>query len=1425
MSGCNRHEREEQSIAVIGAALRIPGASSLEAFWDNLLRGRVCREHLSEQSLSTGPHAGICQQANYVPYRYSINGYDAFDAAYFQMSPREASLTDPQHRLILEYATRAFENAGYVPTDVGDTKTAVFACSDVSHYLMGNVYPHLCAGSLDVIETFIGTGHDFLATRVAYKCNFKGPAMTVQTACSSSLSSLHMAVLSLLAGECDRAVVASSTVLLPDLGYAHHPGGIHSPDGLCRPFDHNAEGTVFSNGVVGVVLKPLLHAVRDRDHIWAVVRGTASANDGSDKIGFVAPSASGQARAIRSALAVAGCAPEDIAYVEGHGTGTQLGDPIEMDALLRVFAPAKARCAMPIILGSVKGNVGHLNATAGLCGFLKTCLCLYHGIAPGTANFTALNPAFGAIEPFTVSAKQAVLRRRSGGPLLAGVSAFGFGGTNVHAVLQEPPRERSTGDDAPGQARLFPISAPTRDGVRQTSALCADRLGAAGGALLDAAYTLAVGRRQHAWRRAIVAQCAEHARRLLLADVAPVRSSATSDGAVAFMFPGQGNLHPQAGYDFYAGDPLFRERLDNVAHVILANGGPDVVDVMKRSAADADAPYYASTAVAQPVLFAFETAFAESLVARGVEPDCVLGHSLGEYAAAVQAGIFSLEHGARLVVQRAALMQAASPGKMLMVTLNRAVLRDVLGDLCDSVELSVVNGPSNCVLSGQPKALEACKAAVERYGQRCVYLKTSHAFHSVAMEAVLEPFRRVLEGVAFRPPSLPIVSNVSGSWGGPEMATPLYWLRHLRHTVEFDRCLATLADRVSLGIEVGPGHVMRSLGTRPDLRLSVCSGLDSLEQCAGGASSDADTGRGMAHVVGGLWEHGGRVDWRKFYAAETPWRCPMPETALNPRRYWIDPVVGSEPGAAGGSLSAFVAEQAQASGTEHLAPENDVERLLVAIWQELLLIRPIGTDEEFLALGGNSVQVMQMLRMAKDRGLVFSVKDVFEAKTVKELARRVSRTSAAVASNTTRLKIPAFMPAHAGENAGRQFHAVFDCPEGFGPAYLGRLAKALAERHEVLRLRWGDERVVLRGPTEVTWAREHVLDAPALADEALAPQKFGLFLSLPAQYPVCRGDMPWYLASIADNGSGRGRFLAVVSWALCDMPGFAELCREIEQFARAGALPEQEVESWNAWGAALPECALSGSWGRNGCCVSPAVGMAATEKQCSVLHRAGIRAMIEEAARKTRLSPGVFAAYAAAGALRVASSRLCTLTLWKNVREGAFPVSAGRHAVGPYAVPLHIKLEDAFASRDAGVPCFKSALRRAEAELLGGVPPASGDAAELYWMGFEEDGDAASRLRFSIAPAADGARREPLPQSFYAYAGRDSLTVVSSDASEEARALRFAIASAMAEQAEQVIMDGVGRQIVPDDFPLCDLTVEELNRIIEETGRPLECAP
>ena len=1423
MSKNERYTYDENCIAVIGMALRVPGADTLEALWENLMSGRVSRERLSDEQLVGSMHDAFRSREQYIPYRYSISDYECFDAEFFNMPPREASLTDPQHRLVLEYAMRAVEHAGYVPADSGSLRTGVFASSDLSHYMMGNLYPHFCNGSIDVIESCVGNDKDYLATRVSYKCNFIGPSLTVQTACSSSLTALHMAVLSILGGECNRAVVASSTVLLPDLGYLYEPGGIRSSDGLCRPYDAEAGGAVFSNGVAAVVLKPLADAMRDRDAVWAVIRGTAAGNDGNDKIGFVAPSVSGQARAVRSALSVAGVDPEDIDYIEGHGTGTPLGDPIELAALQRVFGPARERRSSPIVLSSLKGNIGHLDSTAGLASFIKACLCVHHGVVPATANFKRLNPAFGDIGPLVVSARPVTLQRRPDKPILAGVSAFGFGGTNVHVVLQEAPLR--TAAPGAGPYPLF-LSAPRKDSLRKMQTELGAFLKTTSQPLTDVAYTLASGRRNFKWRSAVVAESAEQAGRIFTDHAPQITPAAFDDAQAAFLFPGQGNLHARAGAAFYRNDALFREKLDAVAALLCSHGGPDIVRILAECDRNPDAAegVLASTIVAQPLLFALETAFAGTLIHRGVRPSCLAGHSLGEYAAAVTAGVFSLDDAARLVLGRATLMQSAPPGKMLMMTVHQDALPEVLGTLFREIEVCVVNGPANCVVTGSPQALEDCVKAVEARNMRAMYLKTSHAFHSSSMDSVLERFRKAFDGITLRAPSIPIAGNLTGDWAAEAMATPEYWVQHLRSTVQFDRCLATIASKTSLGVEVGPGLVMRSLGNRPDLSFSVVSGLDSPESMYAVEAAS----RSMADVAAELWTQGVGIDWEAFYADETPGRCPLPGVALHPSRFWIEGVALAGGTADGAAFSSMAEQYEREESDNHVAPTNDVEQHLVDIWQELLLIKPIGITEEFLALGGNSVQIMQMLRLAEEKGIRLTVKDVFEGKTVAELARRAALPARADAVPDQTLVLPAYFSFLAEVKAFPLHYSVFSCPAAFAQKDVQALALALAGRHDALRLRWTGGKARILGKTETDWAATHAAAShnwPALDFEALRAGRIRNPRDFP---PLCERELPWRLDLLPSDSGTQGVFLlATVSGAVCDHSGFSMLCREISRYIASGSLPETPADSWQSWLRSLPvawfapgngKAAAKG--GGKALADGSHLSMMPEERELRFsINDPDLMQHLEIASARCRIPLSDLTACAVARAIGPLLPDTPVFRIWRNAREETAEYRPYRCSVGMCSYPLDIDPGEVSCDDEEAIPDFKAALHRAGGSGVGAGLPQS--AFNFIWTEFHDPN----------APESAGSGPETRNYgAAFTLEGPDVLRLL---VTKVGTGMGFSllgvpgrtedVAGRLTEALERIAAMGrkseASCRYLPADFPFSDLTEDELDRILHEIGQ------
>ena len=1091
---------DENCIAVTGMAARLPGADTIQEFWENLVAGRQSMEPIPDEILAAGLHAQLRHEPDYVAMRSTLRDFDLFDAEFFGFSPRDASIMDPQHRLVLEYAWRAFENAGYVPEDTGDTRTGVFASSDMSGYLTGYLYYHILSGALDVTEAVIGCDKDYLATRIAYKCNFHGPAMAVQSSCSSSLLSVHVACQSLLAGDCDRALVTACTVMLPEnLGYIYLPGGMRSPDGRCRPYDAAANGTIFGNGVLAVLLKRLDDALRDRDNILAVVRATAATNDGWDKVGYTAPSISGQALAITSALDLAGVDPADVDFVEGHGTATPLGDPIEIAALRQAYGPDAPAGDDHIVLGSLKGNIGHLDAAAGLASFAKASLCLHHRLVPGTANFERPNPTFGGLAPFRISSTNVDLPEE--GSVLGGVSAFGIGGTNVHVLVQSAPErpKRPDGTLAPERLPLV-FSAhneeafeKTRQALRAYFLKQTDKRDArdtdAGHAetgfhFADAAATMALGRKAQPFRGCVTALSAAEAAEGLQEDLVP-QYVQEKDPGLAFLFPGQGNLHPTMARSFLENEKDFRLRFQKLAALCRQAQGPDLEALLRGCWAGEKKALCAlcETQTAQPLLFALELALATTLVERGVRPDCLMGHSLGEYTAACLAGVFSPEDGMRLVTLRGALMQKAPRGRMLVVSLHHSRVREVLGSAFAGVEISLVNSAANCVLTGDEEALERCAQAVAEHGQRATFLKTSHAFHSASMEGIMDDFGTLVSSFTLHEPKLPIVSNLTGTWAGAEMAQPDYWVRHLRSTVQFAKGLATLRTRAALGLEAGSGNVLRSLATQvPGDKLRVIPGLDALKTGSGQAE------RGLADIAAECWQNGAAIDWEAYFAPYEPYRCPMPETAFTPRRYWIAPGAVQAVQVAGGAQGSLLADHHEKTGadsgmekyartcrTAYEAPEGEVERLLVGLWEELLFVDHIGVCDDFVELGGNSIQVMQMVRAAAGLGLSFTSKDVFEAGTIRKLTLRARSGAAARTASPGPVPVPPYLEGRLARGQdGLARCCVLACPKGFDMADAGRLARALARAHDALRMAWSGTALRLAGASESDWGQNNV---------------------------------------------------------------------------------------------------------------------------------------------------------------------------------------------------------------------------------------------------------------------------------------------------------------------------------------------------------------
>ncbi|HEX8179962.1 MAG TPA: type I polyketide synthase [Pyrinomonadaceae bacterium] len=875
-------------IAIIGMAGRFPGAADVAAFWQNLRDGVESIRLLTDEELvAAGLDLAATRQPNYVRAVPVLADIDLFDAAFFGYTPREAEIMDPQQRFFLECSAQALEDAGYDP-DRYRGPIGVYAGVSMSSYLINLYSNREFLKTASSFQITIGNDKDHLPTRVSYKLNLRGPSITVQTTCSTSLVAVHLACQSLLNGECDMALAGGVSIKVPQhAGYVYQPDNINSPDGHCRPFDAKAQGTVKGSGVGVVVLKRLADALADGDHIAAVIKGSALNNDGSLKVGYTAPSIEGQAQVIADALSLAEVEADSIGYIEAHGTATAIGDPIEIAALTKAFRAttrAKNFCAV----GSVKSNIGHLDAAAGVAGLIKTVLALQHRQLPPSLHYEQPNPKIDfANSPFYVNATLSEWTT-DGAPRRAGVSSFGIGGTNAHVIVEEAPAPADSSAARPAQLLL--LSAKTASALEAATANLAEHLRRQPAAqLADVAYTLQVGRKAFNHRRALVCRDAADALDALATmDAGRVQTAVLTPGArsVVFMFPGQGAQTVNMGRALYEQEAAFRAEVDRCAELLKAELELDLRTVLYPRAEESEAARarLTETWLTQPALFVVEYALAQLWLSWGVKPAALIGHSIGEYVAACLAGVFSLEDALRLVAARGRLMQQLPAGAMLAVPLGEDELTALL---TPQLSLAAVNAPGLCVAAGPAAAIAELEERLRAQGVAARRLQTSHAFHSAMMEPMLAAFTARVERVKLKPPQIPYISNVTGARITPEEATDAhYWTKHLRQTVRFAAGVATLLSGApSVLLEVGPGQTLSTLVRRQVQGADTPGVVASLARRTG-AQTDAED---VLKALGQLWLRGVSVDWAGFYSNEQRRRVPLPTYPFERQRYWVGP--------------------------------------------------------------------------------------------------------------------------------------------------------------------------------------------------------------------------------------------------------------------------------------------------------------------------------------------------------------------------------------------------------------------------------------------------------------------------------------------------------------------------------------------------------
>ena len=880
----------DTDIAIIGMAAHLPGAPSIAAYWANLRDGVESIRRLTQaELLAAGEPAHLLNRPDYVPSAAILEGFETFDADFFGFSPKEAAIMDPQHRQFLEVVWEALENAGHPPENFTGP-VGVFAGCGMGSYF----YFNLCSNP-DLVEStgmfllrHTGNDKDFLSTRASFILDLKGPSVNVQTACSTSLVATHMACQSLLNGECDMALAGGVTIELPHArGYLFKEGEILSPDGHCHAFDHRAQGTVFGSGAGAVVLRRLADAIADGDHIWAVIKGSAINNDGASKAGYLAPSVDGQAAAIAEAQAVAGITADTIDYIECHGTGTYLGDPIEVAALTDAFrrtTDAVDFCR----IGSVKTNIGHTDTAAGVASLIKTSLALHHGQMPPSLSFEKPNPVIGFDgSPFRVNDSLTDWPRRAHPPR-AGVNSLGVGGTNAHVVLEKAP-VRAASEESDWPFQILTISARSKIALDANSAaLAAHLLVNPDQPLADIAYTLKHGRRAFDKRRVIVAESHTEAAKLLT-DNDPRRvfthSLVAEKPEAVFMFPGGGAQYAGMARDLYETEPVFADWMDQGLAILQPKLDYDVRAVWLPESGDESAASerLKTPSVQLPLIMIVEYALAQLWISWGVKPAALIGHSMGENTAACLAGVMSFADCIGLVHLRGQLFDTVPAGGMLSVALPAAALKTHLGETLD---LAAVNAPNLSVATGPQAALDALETRLKALDIDCQRIPINIAAHSRMLEPILGRFGTYLRSITLNPPQIPIISNRTGITLTATQATdPDYWVGHLRNTVNFADGLTELAKNPArIYIEVGPGKALSSLAGQHD-KLTANQVIGTLRHPNDSIPDDTY----FAAMLGRVWATGGAFDWGQIWGDARRNRVPLPTYAFQRSHYFIQP--------------------------------------------------------------------------------------------------------------------------------------------------------------------------------------------------------------------------------------------------------------------------------------------------------------------------------------------------------------------------------------------------------------------------------------------------------------------------------------------------------------------------------------------------------
>ncbi|MBY7142456.1 acyltransferase domain-containing protein [Virgibacillus sp. NKC19-3] len=982
-------------IAIIGMSSKLPGASDNRMFWNNLIDGTESISQFSGKDLlKSGIDENLVNNPNYVNSAGVIDNIEYFDAKFFGFSPKEASLMDPQHRVFLENAWESLEESGYSVSN-HNGRVGIFAGQSLNTYLISNVLPSLDKHiSTNSLQAAIGNDKDSLTTTAAYKMNLTGPAITIQTSSSTSLVSIVYACQSLLNYQCDISLAGGVSLGVPyKAGYLYEPGGITSKDGHCRSFDADSTGFVGGNGSGVIVLKRLEEAIEDRDQIYAVIKGFSVNNDGSSKVSYAAPSIDKQAEVIMESHAFADIGAETISYVEAHGTGTQIGDPIEVAALTKAFRAGTDKnqyCA----LGSVKSNIGHLDAAAGVAGLIKTALALKHKVIPPTVHFKEPNPNIDfENSPFYVNTELEKWKTDPGVPRRAGVSSFGMGGTNAHVVLEEAPEKYEETSPPKTSWQLIQWSTKTETALEMATENLEEYLKSnRNQSLADIAFTLQVGRENFKYRRYAVVSNIEDA-------VKAIENrkfiSSHNEGVlpVTFMFPGQGTQYINMSKEIYETEDEFKEQLDYCAEQLKTLIDVDIREIIFPSSDQDDKAkdLLSQTYVTQPALFAIEYSLAKMLMNIGVNPGSMIGHSIGEYAAACISGVLSLDDALRIVSNRGRLIQSLPKGKMLAVMLDEKKLRSVIED---QLSIAVINNDNQCVVSGELQQIDRLEEKLRGMEIVTQRLETSHAFHSYMMEPILEDFRQVLKTVQFHTPSIPFISNLTGTWiTDSEAMSADYWVQHLRETVRFAGGIGTILESSPcIMMEVGPGHTLSNF-----VNLHPSFEKQKTITCLRHSKDPKSDNQTLLQALGELWLSGHDINWDIYHKNEGCRRISLPTYPFERKKYWIEPssTIPSDDKvetAANETVDTQISYKNTEVSNDITSTIEKIENEVKNLWIDLLGVKDVDIEHNFFELGGHSLLATQFIARLKN---VFDVeintKDIFINPTISELSKCIKR--------------------------------------------------------------------------------------------------------------------------------------------------------------------------------------------------------------------------------------------------------------------------------------------------------------------------------------------------------------------------------------------------------------------------------------------------